>query len=188
MRPEEEILKEEAIEEEEDEVEESKTKPKRPRRGGGEYEITLDIEDLAIKEAINDILAINESIPKEPVVKSPELQEFITFKHECEALMEMLKPYLPQDQDIDILSEDFDMKKAMLLVKKLAGIDGKGGEDYIEGEPSPYAQELFKKVWQKYVDCRWFFSMMKGKKPTTPKELKYIQAPEDLIKATGEKI
>jgi hypothetical protein len=143
---------------------------------------------LAVKEALNDVLAVNEEIPKEPSVKSQELREFIDFKQECEALMELLKPYLPQDQDIDILSEDFDLKKAMTLAKRLAGLDGKEEGEIIEGEPSPYAQELFKKVRQKYIDCRWFFVMIKGRKPTTPKDLKFGRAPEDLIKIEGEKI
>jgi hypothetical protein len=174
-------VEEEIIEEEEAEVE-------KPRKKGGEYELAFDIEDLAVKEALKDVLAINEAIPKEPPVKSQELREFIDFKQECEALMELLKPYVPQDHDVDLLSEDFDIKKAMMLAKKLAGIDGKKEDEYINGEPSPYAQELFKKVWQKYIDCRWFFAMMKGKKPATPKDLKFAKPPEDLLKAEGEKI
>jgi len=182
MKEEEKTL-EEVIEEEE--VEEEKPK----RRGSGEYELVLNIEDLAVKEALSDVLAVNEEIPKGPVVKSQELRELIDFKEECEALMELLKPYLPQDQeDIDILSEDFDMRKAMALAKKMVGIDGRREEEYIEGEPSPYAQELFKKVWQKYIDCRWFFAMMKGRKPATPKDLKFAKPPEDLLRAEGEKV
>jgi hypothetical protein len=176
----EEVQEEEVVEEE---VEEEK-----PKRRGGDYELVLNIEDLAVKEALSDVLSINEEIPKEPTVKSQELREFIDFKQECEALMELLKPYIPQEQDIDILSEDFDMKKAMALVRRMAGLDGKGEGEYIEGEPSPYAQELFKKVWQKYIDCRWFFAMLRGRRPATPKELKFQKAPEDLIKAAGEKI
>jgi len=182
MKEEEKTLKEVV---EEEEVEEEKPK----RRGGGEYELVLNIEDLAVKEALSDVLAVNEEIPKGPAVKSQELRELIDFKEECEALMELLKPYLPQDQkDIDILSEDFDMKKAMALAKKMVGIDGRGEEEYIEGEPSPYAQELFKKVWQKYIDCRWFFAMMKGRKPATPRDLKFVKPPEDLLRAEGEKV
>jgi len=182
MKKEEEVLGEEVIEEEE--VEEEKPKKKR----GSEYELVLNIEDLAVKEALSDVLAVNEEIPKGPAVKSQELREFIDFKEECEAFMELLKPYLPQEEDIDILSEDFDMKKAMALAKKMVGIDGRSEEEYIEGEPSPYAQELFRKVWQKYIDCRWFFAMMKGKKPATPKDLKFAKPPEDLLKAEGEKV
>lgn len=172
---------EEVIEEEEVEEE----RPKKKKRG--EYEVVLDIEDLAIKEALNDVLAVNEAIPKEPAVKDPELIEFLNFRETCKTLIELLKPYIPQDQNIDILSEDFDLKKAMQLAKKMVGING-SEEEVIEGEPSPYAQELFKKVWQKYIDCRWFFAMMKGKKPTTPKDLKFAKAPEELLKMSGEKI
>ena len=181
MKEEEEVLGEEVAEEEEVEEE----KPKKKRSGAV---LEIDLDDVLYKEALKDVLAINEALPAEPDVKSPELREFIAFKEECEALMELLKPYLPQDQeDIDILSEDFDMKKAMALVKKMAGIDGRG-EEYIEGEPSPYAQELFKKVWQKYIDCRWFFAMMKGRKPATPRDLKFAKPPEDLLRAEGEKV
>ena len=184
MKEEEEVLGEEVVEEEE--VEEEKPKKK---KGGGEYELVLNIEDLAVKEALSDVLAVNEEIPKGPAVKSQELRELIDFKEECETLMELLKPYLPQDQeDIDILSEDFDMKKAMALAKKMVGIDGRREEEYIEGEPSPYAQELFKKVWQRYIDCRWFFAMMKGRKPATPRDLKFAKPPEDLLRAEGEKV
>jgi hypothetical protein len=180
MRNNEEVTEEEVVEEE--------VETEKPKRKGGDYELVLNIEDLAVKEALSDVLSINEEIPREPAVKSQELREFIDFKQECEALMEMLKPYIPQEQDIDILSEDFDMKKAFALARKLAGIDGKEESEYIEGEPSPYAQELFKKVWQKYIDCRWFFAMIRGKRPATPKELRFQKAPEDLIKAEGEKI
>jgi hypothetical protein len=177
----EEVLDEEVIEEEE--VGEERPK----RRRGGEYEVVLDVEDLAIKEALKDVLAVNEEVPKEPHIKDPELAELLNFKQACEALMELLKPYLPQDQDIDILSEDFDLKKAMQLARKMVGINS-GEEEVIEGEPSPYAQELFRKIWQKYIDCRWFFAMMKGRKPTTHKDLKFVKAPEELLKISGEKI
>ena len=182
MKEEKEVLGEEVAEEEEV-VEE---KPK--KRRGSEYELVLDIEDLAVKEALSDVLAVNEEIPKGPAVKSQELRELIDFKEECESLMELLKPYLPQEEDIDILSEDFDMKKAMALAKKMVGIDGRREEEFIEGEPSPYAQELFRKVWQKYIDCKWFFAMMKGRKPATPRDLKFAKPPEDLLRAEGEKV
>jgi hypothetical protein len=168
-------------EEVEEEVVESEEKEK------GEYELTLDIEDLAVREALKDILAVNEEIPKEPPIKSPTLQKFIEFKNECEALMELLKPYAQEDE-IDILSEDFDLKKAVALVKKLAGIDGRKEEEYIEGEPSAYAQELFREVWQKYIDCKWFFAMIRGRRPVTPKELRYLPAPKELVEAVGERI
>jgi hypothetical protein len=91
MKEEEEVLGEEVAEEEE--VVEEKPKKK---KGGGEYELVLNIEDLAVKEALSDVLAVNEEIPKGPAVKSQELRELIDFKEECEALMELLKPYLPQ--------------------------------------------------------------------------------------------
>ena len=159
-----------------------------PKGVGGDYELVLNVEDLAVKEALSDVLAVNEEIPRESAVKSQELREFIDFKQECEALMELLKPYIPQEQDIDILSEDFDLKKAVALAKRLAGLDGKEEGVYIEGEPSPYAQELFRKVWQKYIDCRWFFAMIRGKRPATPKELRFQKAPEELLRAEGEKI
>ncbi len=177
---EEEVVEEEVIEEEE-------VKVKKPKKSS-EYELVFDIEDLAVKEALNDVLAINEAIPKEPAVKSQELREFIDFKQECDALMEMLKPHIHQEDEVNIFSEDFDLKKAMALARKLVGIDGRKEEEYIEGEPSPYAQELFRKVWQKYIDCRWFFAMLRGRKPTTPKDLKFAKPPEELIRAEGEKI
>ena len=181
MKEEEEVLGEEVAEEEE--VEEEKPKKK---KGGGEYELVLNIEDLAVKEALSDVLAVNEEIPKGPAVKSQELRELIDFKEECDALKSLIKPYVKNGK-FDILSDEFDLKKAMEMAKEMIGIDGQG-EEFIEGEPSPYVQELFRKLWQKYVDCMWFEAMMKGKKPVTPKELKYAPPPEDLIKASGEKI
>jgi hypothetical protein len=168
----------------EEEVEEEEPEEK----GGSEYELVFNIEDLAVKEALKDVLAVNEEIPKELPIRSQELKEFLDFKQECDALMELLKPYLPEEEEIDILSEDFDLKKAVALAKRLAGLDGKRGDEYIEGEPSPYAQELFKKVWQKYIDCKWFFAMIRGKRPVTPKELRFIKPPEDFLKIEGEKV
>jgi hypothetical protein len=179
MKEEEEVLGEEVVEEEEVEEE----KPKK-RRGGAVLEIDLD--DVLYKEALKDVLAVNESLPAEPDVKSPELREFIAFKEECDALKSLIKPYV-KNRKFDILSDEFDLKKAMEMAKEMIGIDGRD-EEFIEGEPSPYVQELFRKLWQKYVDCMWFEAMMKGKKPVTPKELKYAPPPEDLIKASGEKI
>jgi len=179
MSEEEEVLGEEVAEEEEVEEE----KPKK-RRSGAVLEIDLD--DALYKEALKDVLAINESLPAEPDVKSPELREFIAFKEECDALKSLIKPYVKNGK-FDILSDEFDLKKAMEMAKEMIGIDGRG-EEFIEGEPSPYVQELFRKLWQKYVDCMWFETMMKGKKPVTPKELKYAPPPEDLIKASGERI
>jgi len=179
MKEEEEVLGEEVVEEEEVEEE----KPKK-RRGGAVLEIDLD--DVLYKEALKDVLAINEALPAEPDVKSPELREFIAFRDECNALKSLIKPYVKNGK-FDILSDEFDLKKAMEMAKEMIGIDGQG-EEFIEGEPSPYVQELFRKLWQKYVDCMWFEAMMKGKKPVTPKELRYAPPPEDLIKASGEKI
>jgi len=179
MKEEEEVLGEEVVEEEEVEEE----KPKK-RRGGAVLEIDLD--DVLYKEALKDVLAVNESLPAEPDVKSPELREFIAFKEECDALKSLIKPYV-KNRKFDILSDEFDLKKAMEMAKEMIGIDGRD-EEFIEGEPSPYVQELFRKLWQKYVDCMWFEAMMKGKKPVTPKELKYAPPPEELIKASGEKI
>jgi len=179
MSEDEEVLGEEVVEEEEVEEE----KPKK-RRSGAVLEIDLD--DALYKEALKDVLAINESLPAEPDVKSPELREFIAFKEECDALKSLIKPYVKNGK-FDILSDEFDLKKAMEMAKEMIGIDGRG-EEFIEGEPSPYVQELFRKLWQKYVDCMWFEAMMRGKKPVTPKELKYAPPPEDLIKASGERI
>jgi len=176
------VAEEEVIEGEVEEEEEPE------KRGGSEYELVSDIEDLAIKEALKDALAVSEEVPREPSVKSQELREFLDFKQECEALMELLKPYLPEEEEIDILSEDFDLKKAMALARKMVGIDGRREEEFIDGEPSPYAQELFRKVWQKYIDCRWFFAMIRGKRPVTPRELKFVKPPEDFLKIEGEKI
>jgi len=178
MKEEEEVLGEEVVEEE---VEEEKPKK---RRGGAVLEIDLD--DALYKEALKDVLAVNEALPAEPDVKSPELREFIAFKEECDALKSLIKPYVKNGK-FDILSDEFDLKKAMEMAKEMIGIDGRG-EEFIEGEPSPHVQELFRKLWQKYVDCMWFEAMMKGKKPVTPKELRYAPPPEDLIKASGEKI
>jgi hypothetical protein len=178
MKEEEEVLGEEVVEEE---VEEEKPKK---RRGGAVLEIDLD--DALYKEALKDVLAVNEALPAEPDVKSPELREFIAFRDECNALKSLIKPYVKNGK-FDILSDEFDLKKAMEMAKEMIGIDGRD-EEFIEGEPSPYVKELFRKLWQKYVDCMWFEAMMKGKKPVTPKELKYAPPPEDLIKASGEKI
>ena len=178
MKEEEEVLGEEVVEEE---VEEEKPKK---RRGGAVLEIDLD--DALYKEALKDVLAVNEALPAEPDVKSPELREFIAFKEECDALKSLIKPYVKNGK-FGILSDEFDLKKAMEMAKEMIGIDGRG-EEFIEGEPSPYVQELFRKLWQKYVDCMWFEAMMKGKKPVTPKELKYAPPPEELIKASGERI
>jgi hypothetical protein len=179
MSEEEEVLGEEVVEEEEVEEE----KPKK-RRSGAVLEIDLD--DALYKEALKDVLAINEALPAEPDVKSPELRKFIAFKEECDALKSLIKPYV-KNRKFDILSDEFDLKKAMEMAKEMIGIDGRD-EEFIEGEPSPYVQELFRELWQKYVDCMWFEAMMKGKKPVTPKELKYAPPPEELIKASGEKI
>jgi len=179
MKPEEEVQEEEVIEEEEVEEE----KPKKRKSG---ITVDIDLDDALYKEALKDVLAINEEIPREPDVKSPELREFIAFKEECETLRTLLKPYAKNDK-FDFLSDEFDLKKAMELAKEMIGVNSQD-EEFIDGEPSPYVQELFKKLWQKYIDCKWFEAMMKGKKPVTPKDLKYVQAPEDLIKASGEKI
>jgi len=178
MKGEEDVTEEEVVEEE---VEEEKP---RNRKGGAVIEIDLD--DAMYKEALRDVLAINEMLPAEPDVKSPELRELIEFRERCNALKSLIKPYV-KDGKFDILSEDFDLKKAMEMAKEMIGIDGQD-EQLIEGEPSPYVQELFKKIWQMYIDCQWFEAMMKGKKPVTPKELKYEKAPADLINASGEKI
>ena len=178
MKGEEDVTEEEVVEEE---VEEEKP---RNRKGGAVIEIDLD--DAMYKEALRDVLAINEMLPAEPDVKSPELRELIEFRERCNALKSLIKPYV-KDGKFDILSEDFDLKKAMEMAKEMIGIDGQD-EQLIEGEPSPYVQELFKKIWQMYIDCQWFDAMMKGKKPVTPKELKYEKAPADLINASGEKI
>ncbi len=175
------MTKRDEIEEEVVEKEEAEGKDR------GEYELVFDIEDFAVKEAVKDVLALNEEIPKEPAVKSQELREFIDFKEECEALMALIKPY-ESEEDADMLSENFTLRHAMMLAKRLVGVDGRREEEYIEGEPSPYAQELFRKVWQKYIDCKWFFAMIKGKKPVTQKELRFMKPPEELLKIEGEKI
>ena len=176
---EEEDVPEEVVEEEEVEEE----KPKK-RRSGAVVEV--DIDDVLYKEALRDVLAVNEALPAEPDVKSPELRELIEFRERCNALKALIKPYVKNGK-FDILSEEFDIKKAMEMAKEMIGIDGRD-EEFIEGEPSPYVQELFRKLWQMYVDCRWFEAMMKGRKPVTQKELKYAPPPEDLVKASGEKI
>jgi len=167
---------------EEEEQEEEKEKPK------AKADVIIDLDYEITKEALKDVLAINEEIPKEPPVKSEELRELIEFKQECEALMELLKQYMPEEQIDDILSENFDLKAAMKMAAKMAGLTKQEEEELLDGEPSPYVQELFKKIRQKYIDCKWFFTVMKGKRPVTPKDLKFMKAPEDLIKAEGERI
>jgi hypothetical protein len=84
------------------------------------------------------------------------------------------------------LSDEFDLKKAMEIAKEMIGIERE--EEVIEGEPSPYVQELFMEIWQKYIDCKWFEAMMRGKRPITPKDLKFQKAPDDLLKIEGERI
>jgi len=180
MKPDEEVPEEEVIKEEE-EVEEEKPKKRR-----GRAIVDIDLDDALYKEALKDVLAVNEMLPSEPDVKSPVLREFIAFREECETLRRLLKPYAKNDK-FDFLSDEFDLKKAMELAKEMIAVNS-NEEEVIDGEPSPHVQELFKKLWQMYVDCKWFEAMMKGKKPVTPKDLKYVQAPEDLIKASGEKI
>jgi len=172
---------EEEITKEEGEVEEKERPKVKP-------EVVIDLDDEMAKEALNDVLAINEEIPKGPIVKSEELREFMEFKEECEALMGLLKQYIPEEQIDNILSENFDLKSAMKIAAKMAGISHEEEEELIDGEPSPYVRELLNKIRQKYIDCKWFKAMMKGKKPVTPKDLKFMKAPEDLIKAEGEKI
>jgi hypothetical protein len=147
--------------------------------------VEIDIEDIVHKEALKDVLAVNEEIPEEPDIKSPLLREFWAFKEECDNLMKLIKPYR-SGHDFDILSEEFDLRKAMEIAKTIVGING--GEEVIEGEPSAYVQELYRKIWQKYIDCKWFEAMLSGKKPVTPKELKFQRAPDDLLKIEGEKI
>jgi hypothetical protein len=151
----------------------------------GNEVVDIDLDDALYKEALKDVLAVNEELPSEPDVKSPELREFIAFKQECDALMSLLKPYI-KDSKFDILSEDFDLKKAIEVAKTLIGVPS--DEEVIEGEPSPYVQELFKRLWQKYIDCKWFEAMMRGKRPVTLKDLKFQKAPEELIRTEGEKI
>jgi hypothetical protein len=170
----------------EEEIIDEETPEEKPKKSKGGVMVEIDMDDALYKEALKDVLAINEALPSEPDVKSPELREYISFKEECEALMSLIGPYV-KSYKFDILSEDFDLKKAMEMAKALVGINGRG-EEVIEGEPSPYVQELFKKIWQKYIDCRWFEAMMKGKKPVTPKDLKFQKAPEELLRAEGEKI
>jgi hypothetical protein len=180
MTEREEVPEEEVVEEEEEAEEE------KPRRRKGKAVVEVDLDDMLYKEALKDVLAINEEIPRDADIKVPELREFIEFDEKCNALEELIKKYKKEGK-INIFSEDFSLKDAMELAKEIVGIDGHD-EEFIEGEPSPYVQELFKKIWQLYVDCKWFRAMLKGKKPTTPKDLKYVSAPEELIKATGEKI
>ena len=172
----EEEIGEEIVEEEE------KEKPK------AKAEVVIDLDDEMAEEALKDVLAINEEIPKGPIVKSEELREFMEFKEECDSLMELLKQYMPEDQIDDILSENFDLKAAMRMAAKMAGLTAREEEELLDGEPSPYVQELFKKIRQKYIDCKWFFTVIKGKRPITPKDLKFQKAPEDLVKAEGERI
>jgi len=176
---------EEEVEEEITEEEEQKEEKKKPK---AKADVVIDLDDEITKEALKDVLAINEEIPKEPPVKSEELRELIEFKQECEALMELLKQYMPEEQIDNILSENFDLKAAMRMAAKMAGLNSREEEELLDGEPSPYVQELFKKIRQKYIDCKWFFTVMKGKRPVTPKDLKFMKAPEDLIKAEGERI
>jgi len=172
----EEEIGEEIVEEEE------KEKPK------AKAEVVIDLDDEMAEEALKDVLAINEEIPKGPIVKSEELREFMEFKEECDSLMEMLKQYMPEDQIDDIMSENFDLKAAMRMAAKMAGLTAREEEELLDGEPSSYVQELFKKIRQKYIDCKWFFMMIKGKRPITPRDLKFQKAPEDLVKAEGERI
>jgi len=174
-----EVINEEAVEEEEVEEE-------RPKKMKEKTIVEIDLEDELYKEALKDVLAVNEEIPSEPDVKSPELREFIALKEECEALMKLIGKH-DKNKKFDLLSDEFDLKKAMELAKEMVGLDG-SEEEVIEGEPSPYIQELFKKLWQKYIDCRWLEAMLKGKRPITPKDLKFQKAPEDLLKIEGEKI
>ncbi|MCI4409944.1 MAG: hypothetical protein JHC26_12695 [Thermofilum sp.] len=176
--------KEEEIVEEEEKVEKEEEEKRKPK---AKSEVVIDLDDMVIKEALKDVLAVNEEIPKEPTVKSEELRELINFKEECEALMELIRPYMPEDKIDNMLTDNFDIKKAMEIAAKMAGLDG-NEEELLDGEPSPYVKELFKKIWQKYIDCKWFEAMMKGKKPVMPKDLKFVKAPEDLVKAEGEKI
>jgi len=166
-----------------EEVEFEETEEQIPRKN--KVTVDIDLDDELYNEALRDVLSINEEIPKEPDVKSPELKELIAFKEECEALMTLIKPY-SKDRNFDILSDEFSLKKAMEMAKEMIGINS--SEEIIEGEPSPYVQELFKKLWQKYIDCKWFEAMMKGKRPITTKDLKFQKAPEDLLKIEGEKI
>jgi len=176
------------IEETEEEITEEEEQEKEKEKPKAKADVIIDLDYEITKEALKDVLAINEEIPKEPPVKSEELRELIEFKQECEALMELLKQYMPEEQIDDILSENFDLKAAMKMAAKMAGLTKQEEEELLDGEPSPYVQELFKKIRQKYIDCKWFFTVMKGKRPVTPKDLKFMKAPEDLIKAEGERI
>jgi hypothetical protein len=173
-------VEEEIVEEEEKAEEKGKPEAK--------AEVVIDLDDEMAKEALKDVLAINEEIPKGPAVKSEELREFMEFKEECDSLMELLKQYMPEEQIDDILSENFDLKAAMKMAAKMAGLTGREEEELLDGEPSPYVKTLLSKIRQKYIDCKWFFTVIKGKKPVTPKDLKFMKAPEDLIKAEGERI
>jgi len=177
------MSKEETVEEE---VVGEEAAEEKAKKGKGGITVDIDMDDVLYKEALRDVLAVNEALPSEPDVKSPELREYISFKEECEALMSLIGPYVKGNR-FDILSEEFDIKKAMELAKEMIGVNGRD-EEVIEGEPSPYVQELFRKIWQKYIDCKWFEAMMRGKKPITPRDLKFQKAPEELLRAEGEKI
>ena len=164
-----------------EEVEEVKEKKAESKAEG-----VIDLGDAMIEEALKDALAVSEEVATGQAV-SQELRELIAFKEECEALFQLLKQYVPEETLEDVLmGERIDLKTAMKVAAKMMGVVPE--EELLDGEPSPYVQELFKKVWQKYIDCKWFFAMLRGKKTVTPKELKYMHMPEELKIARGERI
>jgi hypothetical protein len=145
-----------------------------------------DLSDAMIEEALKDVLAVSEEIAERPAA-SQELRELIAFKEECEALLQILKQYVPEETLENVLvGESIDLKAAMRIAARMMGVMPE--EELLNGEPSPYVQELFRKIWQKYIDCKWFFAMLRGKRTVTLKELRYAQMPEELKVAQGEKI
>jgi hypothetical protein len=149
-----------------------------------EAESITDLGDVMIEEALKDALAVNEEVAGVPAA-SQELKELIAFKEECEALFRILD--VPRETLESMLTgESIDLKTAMKIAAKMVGIVPE--EELLDGEPSPYVQELFKKIRQKYTDCKWFFAVLKGKKAITPGELKYVQMPEELKAARGERV
>jgi len=153
-----------------------------------EEEITT-VEDIAIEEAEKDVESIGETSSDINVLEDEVIAEFYRFKRSCEALEELMRAYVPEIfEDENVLMKELDMRSAMKIAARMLGIGRNGDEELIPGEPSPYVQELAKKVMQRWIDCRWLKATMKGRKAVTPSELKFEKLPEELKTIRGEEV
>jgi len=149
----------------------------------------VEVEDMLLEEAEKDVNAYTESPRDVNVLEDEVIAEFYRFKRSCEALEELLRTYVPELFEEEGSLTEIDMKTAMKIASRMLGLqNGAREEELLEGEPSEFAQMLFRKVLQRLVDCRWFKAMLRGKRPITPSQLKFDKVPEELKQLKGVEI